>query len=92
MRTCFIFKLWDKKTGSQNDPNHNIFSGGSSTKCDPFSFLEDDDLDEHSALILGKPLRSDHAISLEDLVSQLVLLYNIFNGVKQLWNLSGIIK
>jgi hypothetical protein len=51
-------------SGSQNDPNHNVFLGQSS-KCDPFSFLDDDDL-EHG--LIGKPLRSDHAISLEDLV------------------------
>jgi hypothetical protein len=58
-------------SGSQNDPNHNIFLGGpSSNKCDPFSFLDDDDDDDvHSSSMLGKPLRSDHAISLEDLVN-----------------------
>ena len=54
-------------SGSQNDPNHNVFlGGGQSGKCDPFSFLDDDDDDDHS--MLGKPLRNDHAISLEDLV------------------------
>lgn len=53
-------------SGSQNDPNHNVFLG-QTVKCDPFSFLDDDE-DLEPGLI-GKPLRSEHAISLEDLVS-----------------------
>jgi hypothetical protein len=56
-------------SGSQNDPNHNVFlggGGGQSGKCDPFSFLLDDEDEDHA--LLGKPLRNDHAISLEDLV------------------------
>ena len=53
-------------SGSQNDPNHNIFLGQTTSKCDPFSFLDDDDDVEQG--LVGKPLRSDHAISLEDLV------------------------
>ena len=57
-------------SGSQNDPNHNVFLG-QAVKCDPFSFLDDDDDVEHG--LIGKPLRSEHAISLEDLVSFVLL-------------------
>jgi hypothetical protein len=38
------------------------------SKCDPFSFLEDDDDDDVAHGLIGKPLRNEPVISLEDLV------------------------
>ncbi len=53
--------------GSNNDPNHNVYSKNGSMH-DPFSFLEDDEDEvDGSVGFLVKPLR-DPLISLDDLV------------------------
>jgi len=63
---------------SNNDPNHNLFIEG--PKCDPFTFLDDDELD-HTSSMLGKPSR-EQTISLEDLVRLFLQFFFILMKIK----------